>query len=162
MQFSWTDIAAVAGSFAVVVLGIYLVGLIKKAADVLFQAQSTLLPQVQATMAALERAADAHAKLAGSIEAMASVDIPPVVRNVERVSANLCDLTGDIKEKLRQTQGVFDAAMDTCETVMAVSLAARSGLTGAAAHITGIASGIRASIEFLKRNFTKKGGSYEL
>jgi ABC-type transporter Mla subunit MlaD len=156
MQISWTDIAAVSGSLAFIVLVSYLVSLIKRAVDTLSQAQSTLLPQVQSTMAALEKAAEAHTRLAVSIESMVSEEFPPVIRNIDRVSSDLGDLTSDIKDKIRQTQGLFDAAMDTCETVMAVSGVARSGLTGLAAQISGITTGIKASVEFLTRNFIKK------
>lgn len=156
MQISWTDIAAVAGSLAFIVLVSYLVSLIKRASDTLSQAQSTLLPQLQSTMAALQKAADAHTRLAASIESMTSEDFPPVIRNIDRVSSDLCDITGDIKDKIRQTQGLFDAAIETCETVTAISGVARSSLTGLAAQISGITTGIKASIEFLTRNFIQK------
>lgn len=156
MQPSWIDIAAVAGSLAFIALVSCLVGLIKKALAVLSQAQSTLFPQMQSTMIALEKAADAHVRLASSIESIVSEEFPPVIKNLERVSSDLCDLTSDIKDKIRQTQGLFDAAVDICEAVMAVSGVARSSLTGLAAQISGVTTGIKTFIEFLTRNFIKK------
>ncbi|MGQ9499989.1 MAG: hypothetical protein ACUVQ6_06525 [Dissulfurimicrobium sp.] len=148
MEISWTDIAAVSGSLAFIVLVSYLVNIIKRAEAMLSQAQSTI--------AALEKAADAHTKLAVSLESIISEEFPPVIRNIDKVSSDLCDLTADIKDKIRQAQGLFNTTLETCETIMNISGVARSALIGLAAQISGITTGIKTSIEFLTRNFTQK------
>lgn len=156
MQLSWTDIAVVLGALALIVLVIWLVYLIKKVVDTISQIQSTLLPQVQSTMAAIQKAVDAHTKLTESIESMLNNELSSVIKNIDRISSDLHDITDDIKGKLKQTQGLFDTAIETCETATAILGVARSSLTGLAAHISGVTTGIKTSIEFLTKNFIKK------
>ncbi|MDA8162927.1 MAG: DUF948 domain-containing protein [Desulfobacteraceae bacterium] len=159
---------------------------IQKAADVLCQAgpvlkrleefedaaRNTLL-DMQKNISALKQdieplikdcrgTADAWTRLANSMDDKVNHTVAPVIENVGRVSSSLCDVTESIKDKVSKTDDFFEAARQTGETVRMMSGLVNSGITGVAAQIAGVATGIKASVDFLSERFIKKGGKYGL
>ena len=86
-------------------------------------------------------------------------DLPPILDNVHQISRNIQDLTGDIKVKVQQTQDFFEAAREAGETVRIATDIGRSGLSGLAVQMASMATGIKASLEFLSENLKLKGGN---
>ncbi|MGC9022345.1 MAG: hypothetical protein ACP5J5_04430, partial [Dissulfurimicrobium sp.] len=86
---TWMDIAAVAVSLAIIVLVSYLVDLVKRVSAALSEVHSALLPQIQSVLIALEKAADAHARVADAVEALIDNDVSVIVGNLNKVSSDL-------------------------------------------------------------------------
>ena len=86
-------------------------------------------------------------------------DLPPILDNVNQITRDIEELTGDIKVKIQQTQDFFEAAREVSETVRVAANIGRSGLSGLAVQVASMTTGIKTSLEFLSENLRFKGGS---
>jgi uncharacterized protein YoxC len=86
-------------------------------------------------------------------------DLPTILDNVNQISGDIQDLTGDIKVKVQQTQDFFEAAREAGETVRIATGIGKSGLSGLAVQVASMATGIKTSLDFLFENLRFKGGN---
>ncbi|MEF3168980.1 MAG: DUF948 domain-containing protein [Deltaproteobacteria bacterium] len=106
----------------------------------------------------LRETVDTYQALGASIERRIEMDIPPILENISRISADMSALSADVRTKLRQTDELFHAIGEAGQTVHAASTVARKGLMGLAIQIASMATGMKTSLEFVAENISRKGG----
>lgn len=103
----------------------------------------------------LRNTAKAYQDLSRTLEK----DLPPILDNVQQITGEIKDLTGDINVKIHQTKDFFEAAREAGETIRVATDVSRSGLTGLAVQVASMTAGVKRSLEFLSENLRFKGGS---
>ena len=81
----------------------------------------------------------------------------PILENTENITRDISAMTADMRKKLEQTSDFFVAAEEAAHTVRSVIGVVRSGLLGVAVEIAGLATGAKATCQYL----TKKLGKVE-
>lgn len=88
----------------------------------------------------------------------------PIINSVQGVAQDIEYMTKDVRHKVNQVSGFFDAAEDAAKTVRSVTGVVRSGLWGLAVEVASLATGAKASLEYISKGLgngpkkSKKGG----
>lgn len=130
----------------------------KKTVEELESRLSVINDELAPLLRHLRETADTYQALGASIERRIERDIPPILDNISRISADMSALSADVRMKLRHTDEIFLAIDEAGQAVRAATGVARKGLMGLAIQIASMATGMKASLEFISENISRKGG----
>ncbi|OCC16196.1 hypothetical protein DBT_0013 [Dissulfuribacter thermophilus] len=83
--------------------------------------------------------------------------LEPILSNAQNITKDLELLSYDIRKKVGQTSDFFNAAEDAAKTVRSVTGIVRSGLSGVAIEVASLATGAKATIQYLTKKIEKGG-----
>ncbi len=106
----------------------------------------------------LKDTARAYRQFENILEEKVNQDLSPLIRETNEIAVGIKQITSDIQNRVRQTEGLFEAAEETGQTLKVASGIVRTGLTGLAVQVASIATGMKTSLEFLSENLVTKGG----
>lgn len=81
--------------------------------------------------------------------------IDPILDSTAQMAKDLEAITHDVRRKVRQVSDFFNAAEDAAHTMRSVTGVVRGGLLGAAIEIASLATGAKASLEYITKRFER-------
>ena len=109
---------------------------------------------LRSTQKDLEEVKERIVALEGSITRRLEA-LDPIIENTENITRDIGAMTADMRKKLEQTSDFFVAAEEAAHTVRSVTGVLRSGLLGVAVEIAGIATGAKATCQYLTKKLLK-------
>lgn len=117
--------------------------------------ENELLPVLKETTETVK----SYRSLEQKLEKKIDQHLDSILNDVNIISGNIQELTGNIRQKIKKTEDLFAAIEEAGQTIHAATGITRQGLTGLAVQIASMASGVKTSLDFLSENLFFKGGA---